>query len=329
MSVTALELAQRVAAELGLTEPSTLEGTTNETSLRLKACIDATGKHLRKQYDWPQLVREYVVTLPQDETFLLPPDMLKWNSFYVWDRTNEEKVRTVTCDEWQRRLATGFDAVVNPQTRARGYVRQARRETGSIDREPYTPTIAANYPFQIINAMLLYGIDSTTAQVGFEYVSKSWLHPPLAGYASEYKIGEIYSGMSYQAPNYELFQAQSNFASSSSADQLNIANLITGSTVGDWKIWGLPATSDSSTYNFYAYDKIRKNDDAIVLDEDAMTAGAKYRFRELQGLPYAEFKQDYYYAIDAVAGAIGGAKVVSATAKPPVVENIPEENWDL
>ena len=331
---TALALAQRVAGELGIPAPTTLEGTTNETARRLKACIDATGRHLRKQYTWPKLIREFEVTLPQDTPFFLPHDMQRWLTMRMWDRTNDEQVRTVTPDDWQRRLATGFETVLSPQVRARGFVRHARKDSGATDRGSFE-TLDFPFPYQILQAVEMYGLDSSTASLAFEYVSKSWLHPPIVVGGKSYQKGDIVSGVggSFRTVAYELFEAQSNFVNGDGPYYLTVENLIgqgVYSLVSNWAIWGTyQPGGDGTTFYPYTYDYVRYDDDTVLLDEDAMTAGTKYRFREMQGLPYAEFKQEYQYAIEAVAGVISGAKVVRSTELEPVMENIKEGSWDL
>lgn len=330
MSVTALELVQRVAAELGFSEPSTLEGTTNQTVARIKACVNATGKNMRKRHKWPILMREYVVTLPQNTTFFLPPDMSSWIGFTVWDRTNQERIRSISAQDWQYRLGSAFDSSLHPEIRERGYVRHERRNTGPINRETYTQ---AEPPHKVLQAMLMNGLDSSTASVSFEYITKSWLHPQLVEDGADYQKGDIVAGAQYHEVVHQLFIADSNFSNQTLPDDLTVANLVTGVVGDDWKIWGMSsqdeAENSDATFFPYTYDYIRKNEDAILLDEDAIVAGAKYRFRELQGQPYAEFKQEYELELDNAANRAGIPRVISSTGRRMPIANIPEGSWDL
>jgi hypothetical protein len=60
MSYTLLELVDQVSAELGLTQPPLVVGSTNNQTIQLLALCQRLGKDLVREYEWQKLVKAYI-----------------------------------------------------------------------------------------------------------------------------------------------------------------------------------------------------------------------------------------------------------------------------
>ena len=60
MSYTLLELVDQVSAELGLTQPPLVVGSTNNQTIQLLALAQRLGKDLVRDFEWQKLVKAYI-----------------------------------------------------------------------------------------------------------------------------------------------------------------------------------------------------------------------------------------------------------------------------
>lgn len=60
MSYTLLQLVDQVSGEMGLSQPASVIGTTNNQTVQLLALVQRLGKDLVRSYEWQRLVRAYI-----------------------------------------------------------------------------------------------------------------------------------------------------------------------------------------------------------------------------------------------------------------------------
>ncbi len=266
---TALEVAKRISAELALPAPHSLEDLEDENSRRLLASINQAGRHLRNAYSWAILKREAEVKEDLDEEgafFRFPPlDVLRLLSVEILTRDNK-----------RHRLIEGADLqiVTKMPIKSKGVTSVGKEQLICV----YERGDEATYLYK----------------VKWHYITKTWVYPSPPKVNNRYKKGDIVSGFREYSPIYELFRAKSSFMGQEIL-YLDRNALKSGGVSGDWEIYG-------NEYSFSPYEDAKKDTDIILLDQDAIVAGAKYKFRELQGLSYQEFKEDYYFAIDNAIG---------------------------
>lgn len=163
MGSTALVLVQTACYEANLVPPSALVGGTDASVLQLLYLFYATGKELRSCRVWPQLKRFHTVVLEPGRTqYPLPEDYYSAIPDTTWDEANTWSLETPISDsEWgyrtlgvaqvaNRRAFRVFGPDANPSdNRGQLYISPAPADGDALDA------------------------------ITFEYVSKSWLLPPL------------------------------------------------------------------------------------------------------------------------------------------------------
>jgi hypothetical protein len=60
MAYTLLQLVDQVSGELGLTQPASVIGSTNNQTMQFLALAQRLGKDLVRDYEWQKLVQAYI-----------------------------------------------------------------------------------------------------------------------------------------------------------------------------------------------------------------------------------------------------------------------------
>jgi hypothetical protein len=60
MSYTLLQLVDQVSGELGLTQPTSVIGSSNNQTIQLLSLAQRLGKDLVRDYEWQRLVQAYI-----------------------------------------------------------------------------------------------------------------------------------------------------------------------------------------------------------------------------------------------------------------------------
>lgn len=87
---TVLEHCQNVADEVGIERPSSVVGSTSNTSRRLLQALTQTANDLFSQVDWAVLQKEHTFsTVASQAAYALPSDYDRMIPYTHWDRNNE------------------------------------------------------------------------------------------------------------------------------------------------------------------------------------------------------------------------------------------------
>lgn len=71
---TIIQIAQDLAPHLGIATPSPVVGSVEQEVIDVLRCINEAGLELMSRFDWPQLQKEYVITLTGNVAHNLPSD---------------------------------------------------------------------------------------------------------------------------------------------------------------------------------------------------------------------------------------------------------------
>ena len=111
--------------------------------------------------DWPQLVREHVITGVADTTaYALPADFRSLVSDTAWSRTNDQTIRAPTAQGWNTLKASSLGATLSLQARI-----LSDRASAHADQVQFITAPAAD------------------ESLAFEYRSRSWVRTAANAYA--------------------------------------------------------------------------------------------------------------------------------------------------
>ena len=118
MANTALDIAQRVSASIGINVPSTLRSTQDPNANLMLALLNRSGQVLSRKRgpfggSWTELTREHVVTtVANKDEYALPQGFAELITGTAWDRsTYRAAPGPVTPQEWQRLKGGLLDTV--------------------------------------------------------------------------------------------------------------------------------------------------------------------------------------------------------------------------
>lgn len=184
MGSTVLALVQAACYESNIPAPSALTSATDTGTLQLIHLFYATGRELRAARCWAQLKKKYTVYLTTHRSYYtLPQDFYAALPLTHWDDANTWEMRgPLTDGEWAFRRY--------------GYVTTENRKAYRV----FGPDINSS------SGRGQFEVDPTPedgdqdTRINFEYISKSWLIPPLwtaseAGVAQNtyrFSAGNIY-----------------------------------------------------------------------------------------------------------------------------------------
>lgn len=108
--ITGGQAVQDVMRIQGLTPPSPVVGTSDQTALQLWVLATQVGQQLLKKNDWQFLLREHnITTVPGTLNYALPSDFESYITDSQWDRTSQYPIRgNLQQHEWQALKASTF-----------------------------------------------------------------------------------------------------------------------------------------------------------------------------------------------------------------------------
>jgi hypothetical protein len=212
-----LTTIQNVAVELGLGEPSSVIGNTNNQVKQLLRLAERTGKLLRNEYQWPELVVEKsYTTVDSQASYALPTDFERHVPSTHWDSTNFwDLVGPVSPQYWQARQ--NGTTQVTP--------RREWRVKGVTDKQFFinpTPTSA----------------DAGETLV-FEYYTKNWIRP------ATWAASTVYAANAYTWNDGNRYKTTSGGTSGATAPT---------HTSGDSSDGGVTWTYQDAVYDTYQAD---------------------------------------------------------------------------
>lgn len=156
---------------------SVVTATTNNLSQQLLGHCTRTGKELRDEYDFPQLIKEYTFTLSTSTaSYVMPGDFQRFAFMTHWDRSSSWEMNgPMSAREWQ--VLKSGNVVTSPfrNFRFKGFA------TNQFYIDP-TPSSSDN------------GLTMV-----FEYVTTNWLRPKLWTTSTAFSAGTycFYNGNYY------------------------------------------------------------------------------------------------------------------------------------
>lgn len=277
MSRTLLQIVNDVQAELGLQQTSTIVSNSDKNAKQLLAIAHRIGDELVSRVDWPQLERQATITIVGDQAnYALPGDYDKQIYRTHWDRSQTWELQgPLSPQEWNWRQE-GISAV-SPQRRFR--IKGIASKQFYIDPTP------------------------TSAEAGevlvYEYISKSWVKPPLWAASTSYTAGDFVLNS-----DGELLIAGST--ASSGASEPDSGNSYSDGTI-TWSV-----STD-------AYDRFTQDTDSTHFDTEMFSMGIMARFMYQKGLQYQLYEQKFEELINRETTAFRGAKTLDMVgARGPI-----------
>lgn len=139
--MTLLSIAQQICNETGVTAPSSIVGSTDETAVRLLAILQTSGRTLASgkiilpngyttQHDWTALLTEQTFStsngtanyaLSGSGSIITNTDFDRFVYRTMWDRTNYNEVLLYSPEQWQISKSAGItSSSVNKRARKKG-----------------------------------------------------------------------------------------------------------------------------------------------------------------------------------------------------------------
>lgn len=269
--MTALTVAQTVAARLQLASPATLVGSTEANAQLIKAMIEATCRDIAEAHPWPELQKEYTFTLATSTAnYVLPSDFDRQMFETLWNRTNKwPLIGPIDPVEWQQYKSGIVATMPRQRFRVKGW------QTNQFYIDP-TPTASEN-----------------GQTVALEYISRSTIVPKT------WVTLTSWTGYQYCSYNGNIYDRGGTGAATTGATPPTH----TSGTVSDGSInW---------TYTNAAFETIIADTDLFVLDEDLVTDGTVWRFKRERGLDYQELKLEYEQSLEIAKTRLSGAGVLT------------------
>ena len=122
--MTLLSICQNATDEVGLKQPSSIIGSTDQTAIRcLRFATRESRNMVRKS--WPYLIKEYTFeTVADQQAYDNPSDFDHFVPFTNWNRTTSRRMFSIYPNFWQQ-LQSGLATVsINDQFRIRGADRE-------------------------------------------------------------------------------------------------------------------------------------------------------------------------------------------------------------
>lgn len=160
---TALELVQRACWEANIPAPTSLVSQTSPSILQLINLFYSTGRELREARYFPELKKKHIVRLNSgQERYPLPEDFYAAIPETNWDKQNQWQMQGPLSDGmWNARLY--------------GYITIDNRKAFRIFGPDINPSSGGGQ-FQISPTP---GDAEQGTELTFEYISLSWMAPPL------------------------------------------------------------------------------------------------------------------------------------------------------
>ncbi len=175
--MTILNIIQQAAQRIGIPSPSSAVGSTNNSAIMLLAKAQEAGRKIRDAHEWPELTKEWLITLVDAQANYAFPGDMNWQIFEThWDRNNHwPLIGPLSAQEWQVKKSGISTTVPRKMWRVKGYQ----------DRQFYlhqTP-----------------GTGDAGSILVFEYVTETWCRPRTWVTSTVYAAGSytFYNGNIY------------------------------------------------------------------------------------------------------------------------------------
>jgi hypothetical protein len=148
--MTALQIIQQTAAELGLPVPSSAVTSKETTATQLLALLNTAGYELSHSFEWQQLVRKATITTSIDSEYDLPTDFNKMINQTIWSSDSLQPI----------------EGPLSPQ-------RWELRTEGTLGTSPFLGFRIAG------NKLVLSPAPVAGGEITFEYISNGWVNSYL------------------------------------------------------------------------------------------------------------------------------------------------------
>jgi len=151
MQLTALQIIQQAALELGLNKPNEVAASLENTGQQMLALLNAAGADLMFMHPWQEITAIHVFqTNAAQAAYAFPSDMNYIVDGTFWNRTNDEPlIGPVTSQEWAA-LTSGADSL--------------------------TPHEVFRF---LGGSVLIFPTPTAVLDIAFEYVSANWVESGL------------------------------------------------------------------------------------------------------------------------------------------------------
>lgn len=135
--MTALTIIQSACAQIGLTVPSVVFGSTDQQVIQLRSLLNEEGRSSSRAGQWPRLTKQHTFTAAgaaiQPDGFPTPNDLDRFCNDSMWNRSTSRKVYgPLSEQEYQREQAFPIFNTVNPAFLQRGadFIAQPAAQAG-------------------------------------------------------------------------------------------------------------------------------------------------------------------------------------------------------
>lgn len=268
--MTLLTIAETVASRIGLPTLITVINNTNSNAKFLLSKIIETGRDIAAMRRWPELEREFPISLVADQaSYELPGDLNFVLTMTHWDRSNFwPLIGPLSPQEWQYKKSGISSAVPRDLFRVKGFT----------DKQLFIhPTPSSG--------------DAGNSIV-FEYCSKNWIRPKtwVASTNWNQKSYCFYNG------NFYTRNATTNVSTGTTPPTHTSGDVNDGSIT--WSYYDDP------------YEAPLSDEDVSILDAENIIAGTIWRFKRDRGWNYLDLKQEAEESLKAAATDLNGGSVV-------------------
>lgn len=290
MALPISEIVKQAAIDIGIEEPSgAIVSSTDKNIKQLLQHSLKTGRELRDKYLFPQLKRQYSVTITSSsDQYTLPGDMWRMISDTQWNQTNSWKLNGPLNDqEWN----TQKYGVVATGSRKKFRVFGNNEDTGRffIDPEP-----------------------SVNEVISFDYIRKQWIFPKAWVASTAYTSGN------YVSANGNIYTAGST--ATSGATRPSGTTTSSDGTI-TWTYVANQLYGDST-------ERWQADTDFPLIDSDLIILGTVWRYLKRKGLDYQEEKQEYERQCSARLSRLEGSQILNfAGGNSLFADNVPEGSF--
>jgi hypothetical protein len=243
----------------------------------LVAMIEQAAQEIRNAYAWPQLQKEYTLTLATDTaSYVLPGDLDRVQFETFWNRTQSWPLYgPIDPVDWQNYKSGLVGSLPRQRFRVKGFA----------DKQFFIdPTPSATE-------------DGQTCV--FEYVTKSVFKPKT------WVTLTSWAGLQYCSYNGNIYDRGGvGAASTGAAPPTHTSGAVTDGVI----TW----TYLSSAYEYI----VSASTDLCLLDEQLIIDGAVWRWKRQRGYEYQELRDDAERTIERATTKLEGARSVSMLGEP-------------
>lgn len=154
---------QNVCNTIGFPEPTSVVGSTDRTTKQMLATLYKVGDEMRRNYLWPELIKEHTATLTTDTaSYALPADFEKMIPETNWNRSEQfEMLGPLNAQEWQWRVSGIIAQGPRQRFRVKGYASAQY----FISPTPGSGDAGKTFVFEYLSKMWFLPVTWTTGAV--------------------------------------------------------------------------------------------------------------------------------------------------------------------